>query len=1080
MKIFFNIKNTILFVFILTNLTFVKAQCDISDTTNPEIISYTKTVSTCTNNAVITITVDNSKGGGEFVYEIVSGPKLSPIQSQNVLKSLPPGLYTVRVTGCNGLYDEDTIRIEGTYDDFSPFVQGFGHLGGDLVIWENTISKDSNRLICGRNNDGMIVLMIGSVWTYAINEYRDKLRFPFYYQISSDLTPISGFNGVPKKLFTSDFIDSAYWDPMYISLGYHYKDYIDTIHNINEGSYQVRITDACDNYYDFPLDVYPASLNSDIFGYNVAMHTAESTSCGAPLKFYYLDTTLNTQISNAYDYQQNPAMVIIRKSSTMQIVDTCYMYSGSNDSYSPPYVVLMYNQKGKKLYFQYDTTYSFEVRDKCNRRKYFSYTMPATSPLSSIADARNCFFSGSPIYYKAINTNINNAEWKLYDITNNVLLANTFNSSEIFHSNGIFGNQYKIVYKDGCGWKDSITFTHSRIIPGTKTPTPTFTLSTSKNQCNTNKPEFVNLTRPSGYVYPIKSIWIDSGDVSMGPFPLNFKFSWPVYYSDSSVATGIYKIKYIYGCDEVDSFRITVTSSSSSYTSSFGYTKTTDACNGVKVVHNFSVTGVPPPIIRTIDTFPTVYKEKLKSQIISYRNYARSTGFTEFYYFNENDTNLNNFKFPIKFSFEKRGNYFVSMLKMTFRNPNNNTFYSAEIEILGQYGYGYEIWDSYKIENGFYKFSAYPNCSSYIKIDSDSFTILQHDISGPSIGRSVAYICDNGDRKLMISPGTGIRPFSFQIKHKDSLYADYSALQTDSVFILPNNVAGGEEYIVRIIDNCGRNINMYVPIQSYTGKVYINNNFNCDLDSVTLVSSALPKSTYTWKDPAYTNIPNNLNRATIQNFDKSDSGYYYVEVDALNGCINRTDSTFVRTRHCPEPLPLLNINFNVKNINNINVLTWQFQLFDYIKYYNIYRKTSLNNDFVLVSRVNITANNGDFFNFYDNISEFSDLEFADYYIEAIGENDKYFTQIERIYIKTNKFIVYPNPASNIIKIEHSFNINNYNFTFELFSSEMEILKTEKLTFNENTIDISEVKSGVYLYSIKDSKNTYWGKLIIQK
>ncbi|OIP04300.1 MAG: hypothetical protein AUJ97_02880 [Bacteroidetes bacterium CG2_30_32_10] len=83
------------------------------------------------------------------------------------------------------------------------------------------------------------------------------------------------------------------------------------------------------------------------------------------------------------------------------------------------------------------------------------------------------------------------------------------------------------------------------------------------------------------------------------------------------------------------------------------------------------------------------------------------------------------------------------------------------------------------------------------------------------------------------------------------------------------------------------------------------------------------------------------------------------------------------------------------------------------------------------------------------------------------------------YNNDDKCRVYPNPANNILNIELKDN-QNVPIFFNLFDIYGTETYRSEIISNNFSIDISQIKSGVYFYQIVREKNIYKGKVIILK
>lgn len=96
----------------------------------------------------------------------------------------------------------------------------------------------------------------------------------------------------------------------------------------------------------------------------------------------------------------------------------------------------------------------------------------------------------------------------------------------------------------------------------------------------------------------------------------------------------------------------------------------------------------------------------------------------------------------------------------------------------------------------------------------------------------------------------------------------------------------------------------------------------------------------------------------------------------------------------------------------------------------------------------------------------------------------------RIYVKENSsniaevqtVRISPNPAQNVVKVEFSGDGTiEMNALFKLSNTKGQFVLEEKLNNNPSTVNLSEISTGIYIYSIySDGKEIQTGKLIINK
>ncbi|NJO92955.1 MAG: carbohydrate-binding protein, partial [Chloroflexia bacterium] len=88
------------------------------------------------------------------------------------------------------------------------------------------------------------------------------------------------------------------------------------------------------------------------------------------------------------------------------------------------------------------------------------------------------------------------------------------------------------------------------------------------------------------------------------------------------------------------------------------------------------------------------------------------------------------------------------------------------------------------------------------------------------------------------------------------------------------------------------------------------------------------------------------------------------------------------------------------------------------------------------------------------------------------------SNIRKVNPETNQFSIYPNPAKNTVSIISDENLNRI-FDFVIISSSGHKVKSGKITMNK-TLDLSELKDGVYYLNLYKDNKVYTNKLIIER
>jgi hypothetical protein len=244
------------------------AQCSLTDVSNVKFTGVSATAVSCPQNGTLTVS-GTTGGGGNYVYELIDGPIIRGIQSQNVFAALLPGRYKVRVTGCNGTFAEkDSVIVPNNY--LEPPLHSIRLVGNESFK-------------CNATNTGRIVISVH--YFLPTNQWSDTLLYkqPFQYQISTNPDPLNGFDGMPFQQFQyatytekngmgsdrngtagSGTITGGSMDT------YRSLTRFDTLNNLLAGTtYYIRVTDQCGVFKTNSITL-PAVTNP-VFGYSFSV-----------------------------------------------------------------------------------------------------------------------------------------------------------------------------------------------------------------------------------------------------------------------------------------------------------------------------------------------------------------------------------------------------------------------------------------------------------------------------------------------------------------------------------------------------------------------------------------------------------------------------------------------------------------------------------------------------------------------------------------------------------------------------------------------------------------------------------------
>lgn len=169
-------------------------------------------------------------------------------------------------------------------------------------------------------------------------------------------------------------------------------------------------------------------------------------------------------------------------------------------------------------------------------------------------------------------------------------------------------------------------------------------------------------------------------------------------------------------------------------------------------------------------------------------------------------------------------------------------------------------------------------------------------------------------------------------------------------------------------------------------------------------------------------------------------------------------------------------------------------------------KPDIYGDFIVISKTKIALFNGDSVTAFTTTSQYIsvllftegilnsyipfDLSlpwFSPYYKCIFGKNatplygnscdsTRYIGLAEQKVLGKNLIRVYPNPAKNLLTIEHL----NQSGTFTIYDLKGQLLLDADLDISESTISITHLTAGMYVWIIKTAKGIEIGKLVIEK
>ncbi|MEN9571312.1 MAG: hypothetical protein RL172_2543 [Bacteroidota bacterium] len=999
------------------------AQCSVHDITRVNVASITATTVTCPQNGSITAS-GVTGGGGEYVYELISGPIIRGIQSQPVFPALLPGKYRVRVTGCNGtFYESDTIIVPNQYLEMPMHNLRF-------------VSNESFK--CNTSSTGKVVINLSFQLPNGRLADTQLYSLPLQYQVSADPNPATGFTNAPVHSFEHTSYSMG-WDetgtsPVGANTGngqtrYTSMQQYDTITGLTAGAtYYVRVTDQCGVYKTNSVTI-PAVVNP-VYTYSFQVKEPYILNTGSTdmpvmkgsciqwgeLTILQAGAALTTIPNNNTFF---PLTAVLKRQDNGQVITTrVYNPGGLAKS-----TYWGYNMSGNNNLI-FDSVprvpVTLELTDQCGNTTRLNAGSPSSRQQFRLQAFTRCTNGNTYFYLNTINASPSlPVRFKLYDANNNLLQDKMMgiNYQYVFLQGAsltsLYGNNqstlvpafgvYRMVYEDQCGQRDSLVYNFQ---PGGTSPQPSFSFRNHSPVCSATD----GITRYSTEVVqvgtaPVGSIEISSGTGAIA-YPKKLKTSSFVTFSGNgmisysitkffdSLPAGNYTVSIVYGCNQTMTTSFSVGSGTSNgLTATLSFTVTPNQCSSVgsSVKGEARITSTDISFVRN----DTPCLRILSAPVNFLSGFSRSK-----------DGSLPTVPYNL-------GAVGANSIKDNGIDTNAVNIYPTLTFFAMSGG-----WYTYPPGN--YSFQLYGKCSGRI-LDTKSFVVQDAPYSTPNLGASSGYICDAGNPKVVVSPIGGRRPFSYQIKLASMPgETGYGALQSDSVFVLPASTPPGTVYTVRAVDACNNSFVGQVVVNSFTGNFYIASSNDCIGAPARIFTGYVPGATYTWTRPNGSTTVSNANELYFSELQLSDIGQYTVMINALNGCISRGAGNIIGNR-CYSVLPVNFINFTaVKESNTMVNLRWTVNAAVNVQSY----VAELSGDGIKWEAVaKVPAQNkptDQTYNFLHRLTDMQRKPVLYYRVKALDADGKSkYTEIRPIYF-SNEFSlikVYPNPFRQAVSVD---------------------------------------------------------------
>ena len=1009
------------------------------------------------------ITLNNiTGGGGYYAYEIVSGPVIRIVQSQNSFNALPAGTYRVRVTSCNGKLKDTLVTVVNRYTSIS------------IYNWQQGIERLSG-LECGITNNGVY-----------------KIKKPGYsggtppYRIQVSAT--SNFTAIP-------------YEPGYDSA---------VINGLNQNTtYYVRITDACNNFQTTNFTTPPATPVAPLSVPSLTFARAywtSSCSGNETVNIGFTDSATGApyNVNNLYSnkvFWGNKALPYLRMKiedavngtvyadrhfsvaqfSNIYNISTNFSYNGETGLTAPGYGYVLYGYANAvanvlpNLYVGSEfpananlkITVYFPGGDHCgtpvapyNKTFFFNLGTHGTTQAKIVAANNNCSSSSGSYFRVDFNMNFFQGRLSLIDpspvysvLKSDIIYSNSSTFATIYYSPLILGHTYRLLLEDTCGRKDSMDVVYNP--GGGLVPPPVITDTVRaefKCPANPNDSVYTIFLKPFQPGYNILRASITGiGNVTAVAIPNWNGGTQTAYKLNKLLAPGnyTYKIVWLYQCQ-------------------------TDS-----ITNNITISPEPSS---------PLYTDALNLSVTNSSLSCSADGYTSI--------QLNGFLRNIN------TNYRITNLRLT-GVPNNYVFplkqiIGSNIEAVNKSMYFFTVLsgDTIKIAPGYsgifinqgqegtYTFAYDVVCPDGTVVETvtnsiNVVTAAPYITSTPSLKYATALICDNtsGDAKINMLPTGGTRPFYYEYKLETSAaYIPTGNGGTDSVVSVIPVPPPGTIYDVRVVDACGKTATSKVSMSSFTGDFYI---YQYPPDCLfhpfdtRVVTASVNGAYYTWKrNGSIIGQGFNLTGITILGITNDT-----ISVDVnIFGCLNRSSSrVVVFTNPCNyQVLPVKDLKLSASRISDAAIkLNWHTAFEENLDHYEIEKsKNGIQFNYL----ASVTASNT------GTTYSYNDIEPGSLIYYRLKVLDKYGAVIYSNVVKVANekrsdvsFQISPNPSSRSIILKFSSK-NEGTVKVKLYDTRGALLKEFPLSQEEllhgKIIDIESLNPGSYLISLIDSKGTY--------
>lgn len=348
------------------------------------------------------------------------------------------------------------------------------------------------------------------------------------------------------------------------------------------------------------------------------------------------------------------------------------------------------------------------------------------------------------------------------------------------------------------------------------------------------------------------------------------------------------------------------------------------------------------------------------------------------------------------------------------------------------------------------------------------------------LGNSNAVICQNGDKKIVLSALGGTPTYYFQYKKLGGVDT-FSNLMSDTLIILDPGAQAGEEFALRVVDSCGSSYTSYSSLSQFTGTFYISPDSACiGAKSGSLRTMKVPQTLYTWyKDGLPLASDSNIYLFNSP-FTVADTGDYTLYINFLDSCVVDSTSIHINGSMCSYiPLPISLLSFEASTNHCVTQINWEVTNSHEGALYTIQQSLD-GNTFTSIGSLEAVEQQNSY------VYRVNDFHAISYYRLQITDRDNQVSYSKTIRVNTdcgvhnNDLIVFPNPTEDALQITWtSTETEDVSFILSDFTGKTLWKQTRSFTEGKQTMPLTlqGFATGSYLLQIKMADDSYFIKVI---